>query len=473
MLSYFPKIFANKAIGFYFLLLLVVSVLFFQYALPLWLMMFGIVEVLMFFLGTNYCTKAWANISSKTFANRLFAVSFVIRVCYVIFSYFFYLEMTGIPFEFSAADVRFYDEMGRFGHSMISNGELDFLDRFQDYAGLLYSDAGYPIYLSFVYWLSGDSLIFTRILHALWLSLTAVLIYKLAARNFGESVGRMAGIFCMLMPNFIYYCGLHLKEPVMVFLTVLFVERADYLVRGDSVKLWPLILVLLSGIATFFFRTVLGAVLFASLGFALVFSSSKIVGWGKKILVSILVIFVLGIGVGGQIADEISMMLETDSSSTQEANMQWRSEREGGNAFAKYAGAAVFAPMIFTLPFPTVVNTEGQENQQMINGGNYVKNIMSFFTIFALFSLLFSGEWRKHILPLALMCSYILVLALSNFAHSERFHLPALPFVMMFAAYGVSLMQNKHKQWFSIWCIFIFVIGIAWSWFKLAGRGLL
>lgn len=472
MLNYFPKIFANKAVGFYFLLLLVVSVLFFQYALPLWLMMFGIVEVLMFFLGTNYCTKTWANLSSKTFANRLFAVSFIIRVCYVIFSYFFYLEMTGIPFEFSAADVKFYDEMGRFGHSMISNGELDFLDRFQDYAGLLYSDAGYPIYLSFVYWLSGDSLIFTRLLHALWLSLTAVLIYKLAARNFGENIGRMAGIFCMLMPNLIYYCGLHLKEPVMVFLTVLFVERADYLVRGDSVKFWPLILVLLSGIATFFFRTVLGAVLFASLGFALVFSSSKIVGWGKKILVSILVIFVLGIGIGGQIADEVSNMLEIGSSA-QEANMQWRSERKGGNAFAKYAGAAVFAPMIFTLPFPTVVFTEGQEDQQMINGGNYVKNIMSFFTIFALFSLLFSGEWRKHVLPLALLCSYLLVLALSSFAHSERFHLPALPFVIMFAAYGVSLMQNKHKQWFSIWCIFIFVIGIAWSWFKLAGRGLL
>lgn len=470
MLNYFPKIFANKAIGFYFLLLLVVSVLFFQYALPLWLMMFGIVEVLMFFLGTNYCTKAWANISSKAFVNRLFAVSFIIRVFYVIFSYFFYLEMTGIPFEFSAADVRFYNEMGKYGHYLISNGEFDFLNKFYAYANMLYSDAGYPIYLSFVYWLSGDSLIFTRILHALWLSLTAVLIYKLAARNFGESVGRMAGIFCMLMPNLIYYCGLHLKEPVMVFLTVLFVERADYLVRGDRVRIWPLILVLLSGIATFFFRTVLGAELFASLGFALVFSASKIVGWGKKILVSILVIFVLGIGIGGQIADEVSTIWEVGSSG-QEANMQWRSERKGGNAFAKYAGAAVFAPMIFTLPFPTVIHTEGQENQQMINGGNYVKNIMSFFTIFALFSLLLSGEWRKHVLPLALLCSYLFVLALSNFAHSERFHLPALPFVMMFAAYGVSLMQNKHKRWFNIWCIVIFVIGIAWSWFKLAGKG--
>lgn len=457
---------------YYFVLLVVVSVLFFQYALPLWLMSFGVVEVVGFFLGVNYFTKAWSNITPKTFEKRLFAVSFLLRCVYVVFSYFFYMEMTGEPFEFSPGDVLFYDELGKFGHYLISNGEFDFLDKFYAYAGMLYSDAGYPIYLAFVYWLSNDSLTFTRLLHALWLSLTALLVYRLAVRNFGESVGRMAGIFCMLMPNLIYYCGLHLKEPVMVFLTVLFVERADYLIRGDRVKFWSLILVLLSGIATFFFRTVLGAVLFASLGFALVLSSSKIVGWGKKIMVSVLVLCVLGIGIGGQIADEVSTMIETGSSA-QQGNMEWRSERKGGNAFAKYAGAAVFAPMIFTLPFPTVVNTEGQENQQMINGGNYVKNVMSFFTIFALFSLLFSGEWRKHILPLALMCSYLLVLALSSFAHSERFHLPALPFVLLFAAYGVSLMQNKHKAWFNIWCLFILIIGVAWSWFKLAGRGMI
>ena len=472
MLTYFPKIFSNKAIAYYFLLLVVVSVLFFQYALPLWLMLFGIVEVVGFFLGVNYCTKAWTNVTVKNFEKRLFAVSFLIRCIYVVFSYFFYIKMTGAPFEFGAGDVGFYDEMGKFGHDMISNCEFDFLAKFYAYAHMMYSDAGYPIYLSFVYWLSNDSLIFTRLLHALWLSLTTVLIYKLAARNFGEQIGRMAGIFCMLMPNLIYYCGLHLKEPVMVFLTVLFVERADYMIRGEKLDIVALIIVLLSGVVTFFFRTALGAVLFASLGLALVLSSSKIVGWGKKIMVSVLVLCVLGIGIGGQIADELNFIVEIGSKG-QQANMEWRSEREGGNAFAKYAGAAVFAPMIFTLPFPTVVCTEGQENQQMINGGNYVKNIMSFFTIFALFSLLFSGEWRNHILPLALMCSYLLVLALSNFAHSERFHLPALPFVLMFAAYGVSLMQNKHKRWFNYWCLGMFVIGIAWSWFKLVGKGMI
>lgn len=38
----------------------------------------------------------------------------------------------------------------------------------------------------------------------------------------------MAGIFYMLMPNLIMYTGSHLKEAEMVFLTVAFIERADY-----------------------------------------------------------------------------------------------------------------------------------------------------------------------------------------------------------------------------------------------------
>jgi hypothetical protein len=33
--------------------------------------------------------------------------------------------------------------------------------------------------------------------------------------------------------------------------------------------------------------------------------------------------------------------------------MEWRSTRVGGNSFAKYATAGVFAPLIFTIPFPT------------------------------------------------------------------------------------------------------------------------
>jgi hypothetical protein len=161
--------------------------------------------------------------------------------------------------------------------------------------------------------------------------------------------------------------------------------------------------------------------------------------------------------------------------SGQQANMEWITQRKNGNLFAKYAGAAVFAPMIFTIPFPTMAETPGQENQKMIHGGNFVKNILSYFTIMALVILLFSGDWRKYVLPLAVMCGYLVVLVFSNFAQSERFHLPILPLSLMFAAYGIGISQKIPwmKKYYPYWCVLMFLAAIAWNWFKLAGRGMI
>lgn len=154
--------------------------------------------------------------------------------------------------------------------------------------------------------------------------------------------------------------------------------------------------------------------------------------------------------------------------------MEWRSEREGGNKFAKYAGAAVFAPLIFTIPFPTMIDPGGiQQDQQMVNGNNFIKNITSFFTILGIFLLVFRKQWREHILLLSFVVGYIGILVFSEFAQSERFHLPTIPFVLIFAAYGMSQMTNKYKRYYTYWLIFIFVAVVGWNWFKLAGRGII
>jgi hypothetical protein len=111
----------------------------------------------------------------------------------------------------------------------------------------------------------------------------------------------------------------------------------------------------------------------------------------------------------------------------------------------------------------------------MIHGGNFVKNILSFFTIASMFILLFSGDWRKYVLPLALLCGYLIVLVFSSFAQSERFHLPILPFSLMFAAYGISKMNEVWwiKKYYPYWCALMFIAVVAWNWFKLAGRGMI
>ena len=479
-LAFVPRSITNTAMLTYVLALLACNILYMHYALPLYWWVFGLVEACGFFYFANYCTKQWARLSPKMFAKRLFVTALSIRVVYVLFSYWFYITMTGAPFEFDPGDVGFYNEMGRYGASLLRNGHWNLFSAFVAYSGADYSDLGYPLYLSFVYLLSGDSILVARLVKAVWSAWTALLIYKLAVRNFGESTGRIAGVLCMLMPNLIYYCGLHLKEIEMVFLAVLFAERADYILRRGKLTLGPTTLLMLVAGFLFMIRTALAAVLVLAFLCALLLSSTRVVGWGRRILL----IMVAGVFVGAimlnntSIGNSVRSMWETRGSE-QKANMEWRSQRtdvRGGTVqrFAKYAGAAVFAPMIFTIPFPTMTDTPGHENQKMIHGGNFVKNITSFFTVLALFILLFSGDWRKYVLPIAILCGYLVVLIFSNFAQSERFHLPSVPFAMMFAAYGISYMRNpKYKRWFKIWCATMFIAALAWNWFKLAGRGLI
>lgn len=119
-----------------------------------------------------------------------------------------------------------------------------------------------------------------------------------------------------------------------------------------------------------------------------------------------------------------------------------------------------------------MVNTPGQENQQLIHGGNFDKNILAFFVMFAMLIIIKTGKWRDYVLIGSFTISYLIVIALSSFAHSERFHQPAMPFLMIFAAYGISQVTNATKKYYMWYIAVLFLAIIAWSWFKLAGRGL-
>jgi 4-amino-4-deoxy-L-arabinose transferase-like glycosyltransferase len=468
MLDYFPKYFTNKAIILYLAILILVNVVFFANLLsPVW-WIFGLVEVVTFFYFSNRLTRKWSVYSERLFSKKLFVSSLVIRLVWVVFSYFFYQAMTGQPFEFSSADALNYHNRAEWIVGLVQNR---YFQPYYDFVGEGYADAGYPTYLSVIYFLTGNSIIIARIIKALIGAYTAVLVYKLAGRGFGDQVGRMAGIFMMLMPNMILYCGLHLKEVEMVFLTVAFVERADFVIRSKKLSFINLLLPLLLAGAMFMFRTVLGATALFAFLTALMLSSNELVGWGRRMMLTGWVVLVIAYLAGGRIATEIEEVWEARKV-TQTSSLQWRAEREGGNKFSTSASAAVFAPLIFVIPFPTMVSTPGQENQQLINGGNYDKNILAFFVLFALLLAIRSGKWREYVLIGTFLIGYLVIMAMSSFAQSERFHQPAMPFLLIFAAYGVSEVTNKTKKYFTWYMVFIFVAILGWSWFKLAGRGM-
>lgn len=479
-LTYIPQTITSNAVLTYVAALCMTNLLFSPYAMEWYFWLFGIGEVCLFFILGNYCSRNWSLVSEQQFVKRLVVVSLLLRIAYVLFSYWFYFHMTGKFLEFNAADAEYYDEVAKFGASCLRNGQWDFIARMDRYSGgVAFSDTGYTVYLTLIYYISNDSILFTRIIKAVWSTLTVYLVYRFSQRNFGESTARVAAVLCMLMPNLIYYCGIHLKETEMVFLTVLFAERADALLRKGKFAFGPTFFLILITFVMFTIRTALAIVLALALLVTLVLSSDRVVGWGKRILV---IIFALGFiatmllqneGIYG----EVQALTQENVLERQQKDMQWRSTRGGKEdakqRFAKYATAAVFAPMIFTIPFPSMTAVPNQEGQREIHGGNFCKNVTSFFTILALFMLLFSGDWRKYVLPISILCGYLVILVFSNFAQSERFHLPTIPFAMMFAAYAMAKFNERprYKRWYTYWLAAMFVGAIAWNWFKLAGRG--
>ena len=481
--SFIPKRVTSWAMLTYVAAIFCCSILFASHMLHWHWWFFGAIEVLGFFYFANRLSKGWFYLKPLHFTQKLFWTAFFLRAIWVVISYMLYQNWTDTAFSIDASDELFYNDVAQYAASMIRNGDWNIYDNIFEYSGkkAAFSDMGYPIYLTFIYWIFGGSIIVPRLIKAILGAWTAVLMYKLASRNFGERVGRMTAIMCMLMPNLIYYCSFQLKEVEMVFLCILFAERADFLLRKGKLAFMPTAALMLIPSVMFTIRTALAAVMVMAFFCALLLSSERIVSWGRRALLLTLALVFAGVVLttSTSIGQDILQMWQTRGS-RQQANMEWRAERTdmaGGlnNRFAKYAGAAVFAPMIFTIPFPTMNEVPGQENQKMIHGGNFVKNILSGFTIAALFMLLFSGDWRKYVLPLAILCGYLVVLVFSSFAHSERFHLPILPFTLMFAAYGISKMNEVWwiKKYYTYWCALIFVAAIAWNWFKLAGRGMI
>lgn len=467
MLTYFPRIFSTRAIFCYVATLALVSAAFINYAMPFQFMLFGFVPVVIFFTYSNQLSMNWQKFGEGLFTKKLFTTALTIRVVYVIFMYFYYIQMTGLPHMYYAADELFYEDISSYLREM----------GFRRYAELLresqvdFSDSGYCWWLAFEKVILGPHTLPYRFVKCIIDAFSCVLIYNLAKRNFGESTGRIAAVFCMLMPNMWYYCGLTLKETEMSFLVVLFTERADAALHSPKITFGNILLPAITILLMFTFRTALAAVLMAALAAALVLSSGKQLQTWKKILYTSVFAVWMILTMGAEMIEE-TQQLWAGRSENQSAGYEWRSQQEGGNTFAKYATATAFAPLIFTIPFSSMVYVEGQENQMIMNGANFIKNITSGFAIFALLLLVFRKDWRKHVLPIAVVCGYLVVLVFSNFAHSERFHFPVLAMEMMFAAYGVSQVTNKHKRWYKIWIIVICIANIAWGWIKLAGRGM-
>lgn len=466
MVPFFPKIIANKGLVLYVFCLLAVSVAFNSFAMPFMWMVLGVVEVSLFFGLAPKLSKEWQSKSVKDFARNLFWIAVLLRVVWVVFSYYFYLSQTGQPFEYGSSDaIGYHDEA-----DWLAYENWKYIWDFLFASRTSYSDSGYSFYLTALYKFFGHNIMLARLLKAIYSGFTCVLLYKLASRSINEQVGRMAGIMAMLMPNLIIYCGLHLKETEMLFLIVAFLERTDFVLRSRKITFWSILWPLLLATVMFTFRTVLGAVALFSFITTLVFSPNRVIKKGRKIVVAVWVVLAIVVLAGGTIASEVESVWQGRGENQNAKRME---QTMRGNQWAQYATGVVMAPMIFVMPFSTMVDT-GQENQMVLHGGNYVRNFMGIFVLITLYVVLFKKRnWRDFTLIGSFVVSYLGVIAMSGFANAERFLLPGLPCLIIMWAYGILELSPKSFKFVKYWYIIVPIMEIGWAYFKIGSRGLL
>ena len=466
MIPFFPKQISIKAILLYLVALTVVTAFFYTYAMSVTYIVMGIVWVVGFFFMTNVTSRQWKNLPGKQFLITVGLVSFGLRFVWVVFSYFFYTAQTGKPFEFDAAD-----SIGYWGDAAwLATEDWSYVMDYLFISKESVSDSGYLFYLTALYKLIGPNIFVTRLIKCLLGTATVLLVYNLAKRNMGEETARLAAVMACFMPNLIIYCGLHLKEAEMLFLIMAYLERTDFLLRSKRYGFLTIIVPVILLLLLFTFRTALGISAIFAFVSGLVFTTTSVIGRQKRIMLIIWVVIAAITLVGGTITNEVEGLWEERESNVLSKRQQQVSR---GNQWAKYATGAVMAPMMFVLPFPTMVDVDQQYNQQVMSGGNYVRNFLGGFVLLAVFSaLLVKKNWRNLSLLGAYAISYLGIVSVSGFSNSERFLLPGLPVLLIIAAYGITMLNAKNYRFIKLWYWIVPIMSIAWAYFKLGSRGL-
>ena len=133
-------------IGLYLLALIVINLAFRAYAMRIEWMLWGIGEVLFFFVLTAVFYPRWKSDEPKAFWRKVFWVALAVRVVYVVFvSYYFYFKL-GYPFEGEG------DAYGYFTRSVhlaryLRKGDFYYVYNHMVAYSLGFSDQGYQIWL--------------------------------------------------------------------------------------------------------------------------------------------------------------------------------------------------------------------------------------------------------------------------------------------------------------------------------------
>ena len=278
---------------------------------PLWVV--AAFSVVLFFYGGQAISKGWEHKNEKAFVRNVFIAGVIVRLLWVLYLYFVFNPNHFGNTRGEGGDVDWYIPFAKdLAQWFVGDSRLTF-SQIIDSNGSALDDIGYPIWLAIIYAIVGveNDVFVPFVIKCIVGAYCAVSIYRIAKRHYGDGTARLAALFVCLNPNMIYWCGTLLKEAEMVFLVCLAVDNFDrVLTSGKRFTIRALLPAFIAAIALFFFRSVLAIVIFLSFFAHIVMASNRVMSFGRKLLIGLLVGAVLAVSMGDRIRTQSEVLME-------------------------------------------------------------------------------------------------------------------------------------------------------------------
>lgn len=418
--------------------------------------------------STYYYFSFRGLINTENFIKKIFWISFVIRVIAVFVYYLVFYNVTNTPFEITFSDSLYYDEIGQKIAHEIRTFRMNFVWLFSKKSA---DDTGYGFFLGGLYVLFNDSIIITRIIQAGLSAYTVVLSYKISKTIWNENIGRYTAILFSGFHTFILYSSLHLREFLMVF--IMFFLFYNFIKYKESFSLKRLILIIIAVISLLFLRTVVVVVFIASVSiYTIIFQTKSI----RRIIFSLLILFgFFMILFYVPFFDSSAIKFLGYVGINDNVRLGGYSEERvlgTGMTFVKYVvGPIAFIPsLIFPIPSLLKLSLE-QFNQSMhwyFTGGLIIWIFLSTFYIKGIIQSI-KDKNKNALFLIIFILLYSAVLIKSHYFSSIRFNQLKMPLVLLFAAYGMTILKNKKINYILIFTLLSIII-LGYNYLRITGR---
>lgn len=326
----------------------------------------------------------------------------------------------------------------------------------------------YPLFISYIYFLFGYNHTIVRIIQAILDSLTCIMLYLIGKKVYNEKIGYISALAFALYPVSIYATGLILTETLFTFLLSLFILSLLRVFKTLSLK-YSILSGLLLGVLVMTRGSVSAFPVFVLIGLVLVFPDRIKLAVARTALIFLIMAVVVApwairnyrvtgkfipvrIGLGEQ-------LLGSTIDERHSGPEYWLTIRDF--PMPKDVTEVKRDQLYFKTAVSRILKDPLRAVWLTLKGlyrfwywtesGNWdviVLPIQAFLVFTALVGIVHSIKHQQMITPLILVILYFMFLHAATHA-ILRYAMSIMPYVILFASYGISVIINKYKFLYS------------------------